>query len=105
MIKDYANNMNKPEVIAFHHRYQWLYDYVSNYTGVEATMTETVKVFNALRTAKVNGYELPKWLTDYYYNQMAFQSYKSFEFKFLSELSLKLKSGKFSRFCFRHSFI
>jgi hypothetical protein len=77
--------MNKPEVIAFHHRY---------HTGIEETMNES---------AKVNGYELPKWLTDYVYNQMAFQYYKSFEFMYLSELSLKLKSGQFLRFYFRYS--
>jgi hypothetical protein len=58
-------------------------------------MTGTVKVFDVLRFAKVNGYELPKWLTDFVYNQMTFQCYKSFEFMYLSELSLKLKSGKF----------
>jgi len=69
VVKDFDNNMNKQKVIDFHHRYQWLYDYVSNYTGIEATMTKTVRVFNDLRTAKVNEYELPKWLTDYVYNQ------------------------------------
>ncbi len=86
--------MNKSEVIRFNERNQKLYDFVSNKTGNPANFDGTWDAFDVIHCGEANGYEIPDWVTNDVYNEMAIVYYKYFEFWTLSELSLRLRGGK-----------
>jgi len=91
--KEGNDNLNSSAVIAFNNEYQWLYNYVANNTGLPATMFGVLQAFDQIRTQKANGYDLPDWVNDYYFNKMGFVYYNIFDFWFSSQLYFRLKNG------------
>ena len=95
MTSEAINNLNTPEVIAFNNENQVLINYVSNNTGLPASMgmLAVIEAFDVIRCEKANGQQIPDWATDYF-DQMGYVFYKFFDFVVSGDLTFKLRSGK-----------
>ena len=89
-----SNNLETPDAIAFMNEYQWLYNYISNYTGGPATNSYALTIYDTLNSIRADGGVLPFWATDNILSLLEFLYMKNFDIEYSTELVLKLKTGK-----------